>query len=1507
MVGFVNNIMGLQSERETIRIASINVDGFASKINKRVAVYNWINCHEIDIGCLQEWHKQDCIDADIDRRQFKDYGCHYIDSSTMILFKKDLNIVLLNDKLELDGFSVCWVAVYTKKYILVVGSLYHSPRREANNISWSHITKQMKQIKRRFIRKKTNQKVYFSINGDVNAKHHSWSKITNNRGVAVRSWVDATNLCIINDPENVTHRNRSTGLCDTLDLSILSNELQNTVLSWDVDTSLSYDCNYKLLENGLSDHFCIYLELDLSIAVNVPVYKRTWNIVESKYEEFRTLLKHYMDQFWIIFIGINHIKAAMDLLFNIFTMSIFLAAFLTFGFISYTNNNRYMMSFKAKKLRTQINRLKKARQKEKFRDKIKFKNIKKQLNKLHKKYRRERHININKEINNRETRINDSAIDNTKEFHKLVNQADAMVNGKSSTNIGPLKNNSGNIIASSNEEIANTLQNHFNKPLTDNSKLYTSDHIQFHNHVSQFMENYKFNHNKNNTLINKQFTIHEFMRVICSLNLNSAMSYDMIHYKLIYIGRYELITGFTALVNTAYCYHQHFPHIWRFTPITPIPKPTRSPTICKNVRPISVSPALLRIVSRGINNRLLIMKFNNELCIRIGSNAFQTNCPTEDLVLSLIENAMRHFEVQSFMEIIVMDLKSAYDSVWIDGFFYKCINYFKLDGNFIAWNYSYLNDRYNCVNYNGYSTEWHSSRKCFPQGGPEIPTFWNMFVNDYIGKNTSIEMVNHADDTNIYNSMIDGMKIHVELNHTINTRKAMIDEINNYVDWTLKWKLIVSDTKCNSISISNKGRHFIAYIYKLNGIKLKCVHHAHHTPSYCKHNKQMRYHNFELLDVNELSEDSNKSNSISNYRRDSDGTYRKIKNINYRHKFRFNVEDIDYTIMNKSTRILGIHLDPKLTFTAHINQLIKRVEVGIHKLRKIAYSKIYCLSTHAIWRLYKTVILPMIIFGICIYSSAVNFDQMEILQLKAARIALRVKKTTPRKYIYEMLDIKPIDELLKIYQIKLWNRLSRAPINSFANRIFERWKSFVFSNIKFKYTRWNNRNIVNINYFKYIKNSPISRAFKVVQSLIGTDDAFAPKIRSILKPPPFYCQSIPNNIIASFDYSKPINNSYIFYTDGSMKENPGPGGGAFYSNNFMIPSKIIPINHDTTINYCELVVFYHIFDTIIYFFSKTKCLIKNITIYTDSEFCINLFNINSYCKYYYYYRLMNGIIRLLNIIYDRFNIVIYISKVKSHSGVEGNEIVDGLAKIAANIAKISKQETLNNIIDKQYPNIIYNTNANSLNVDNSLLSNKQKQISKDSYYEKWNEWMLDPTKNGIKWNNDFNFIKMIPKNDENTFCAFKSQSKYFLEEFKFLTGEESMFINQLRTEHIFLSDYACNFFPKLYKHHGYCLECNNNHIESVKHYLLKCNKFEIQRNKLRKALRQINKRFREEIHFNITEILFPHTWQYKPNRDDHNINLILKQNLGVRIAILREVIKYVKLTKRFKDEPNEVD
>ena len=142
-------------------------------------------------------------------------------------------------------------------------------------------------------------------------------------------------------------------------------------------------------------------------------------------------------------------------------------------------------------------------------------------------------------------------------------------------------------------------------------------------------------------------------------------------------------------------------------------------------------------------------------------------------------------------------------------------------------------------------------------------------------------------------------------------------------------------------------------------------------------------------------------------------------------------------------------------------------------------------------------------------------------------------------------------------------------------------------------------------------------------------------------------------------------NSFIFYTDGSMITNPGPGGGAFWSPNFIVSVKMIPIMHDTTINYAELSALKLVFESVYNIYNKyPSCPKMNITIFTDSLFCLNLMSVSGYAVFNYYYKLMNEIFNIINKLENEYNIKTKIIKVKNHTGIEGNEIVDKIAKKA---------------------------------------------------------------------------------------------------------------------------------------------------------------------------------------------------------------------------------------------------
>ena len=90
-----------------------------------------------------------------------------------------------------------------------------------------------------------------------------------------------------------------------------------------------------------------------------------------------------------------------------------------------------------------------------------------------------------------------------------------------------------------------------------------------------------------------------------------------------------------------------------------------------------------------------------------------------------------------------------------------------------------------------------------------------------------------------------------------------------------------------------------------------------------------------------------------------------------------------------------------------------------------------------------------------------------------------------------------------------------------------------------------------------------------------------------------------------------------FWTNGSCLPNPGPGGCSYYSNNFIIESKIYVIDHDTTINYAELYGIKLVLSSICRYNeylkeSNEKIKEENINIYTDSQFLFNILNEDGY-------------------------------------------------------------------------------------------------------------------------------------------------------------------------------------------------------------------------------------------------------------------------------------------------------
>ena len=1559
-----------------INVASVNARGLTAISDKRVELSSWMIAHDTDIMCIQEYyihHEYDKIEFDMSNFINYDLVFNVNNSKTIILVKKMFKHEKIDDLFcNIVGFDLSWLAIFANKFIIIIGSLYHSPDKDYDNIDLNIINEHMEIITERF--KNEKRKLCFIINGDMNAKNHIWgSSKTDNRGLNMANWIARNGMNFLNDG-SPTYINSTTGKEDVLDLSIISMEFQKYVSRWKIHKHLSESYDF-------SDHYIMEILFNFNpIVYDIPD-RITWNFDEELINDFCKDIKinmdkwkNYYDQLWMDMNKLNQLVELFQLLFIQSCINIF-------GFKTYNSNNFQWISKKVldlidtrkqvkNKLSHLIAQLKKkqnisstAQLKENDIPKETrkyWKYLKSKINKLDKQIKEKKQKTILESTKKIEKLINKDGAKNDKLFWSISNKLT-----KTNQNIIPPQRDgkSDKIIATTMEEISIHLHNHFTAPVKRNEIDYQPRHIRFHQKVKNWMKNYQFNRKNKNSILNREYSQQEVLHVINNLNTDSAMAFDFVHFKMIKWCKMEILANLTLLFNLCFNIHQTCPNIWKYGEYIPVPKPGRPPQYAKNIRPIMVIPGFGRIISKLNCNRILTDCVKRNL-LSPRNCAFQKNKSTHDITIAMTENLYQSFQNGHFSETSFEDLKSAYDSVWIEGLLYKMVNEYKIDGNMISFIHSQSTNRLTRVTYSGTTTKWKYGQDNLPQGMPDsIALFILLYNNPNINKsknndknNYDIESIyyDEVDNKNEYhrkefnfdidfNNFADdsgldtvALPIRIKLNNKIKRdyRMAMQLAIEDLYDYTRFYQLVVSKIKCSTISFSNKIK-FNAYVYKLGNENLELIHSNQHAPLECKHNGRYQYTDGLMrLDENyeKMLKEENGCLDLSNLDKYGEMIENSLNDYPYLDFGKKHNNKNDNSIHNlpNSVRILGIHFDPKLYFNDHLNIVLNKAKYKLYKLQQLAKCKYYKFSSHTIYKLFESVIQPKLEYGLCTIANKIKMKILETFQKKAIKIALGLKKQTPSIYLHEFMYAKTMSFRLDVARIKLWNNYSRAPKSILKHHTFEKWKKYILTNggniNKCKHLK--NRQVgrdelfdLDQEKFNFVSKSPISQAYFLMDKIMPIErKIFRKRRKDVLKPCPIYENKYPSNVCIysmnkmfsnpQFDESNSIRNNVLwnFYSDGSCMPNPGPGGSAYYSNDFIIQSKIEPIDHDTTINYCEMNGIKMIYvDCLMDLnrFNQRYEQVKYINIFTDSKFVIDQLDINGYPQYQYYYDLINQMNDLANQL-NNFNIVINIVKIPSHSGITGNTIVDALAKTAATIA--------NNCKYKYDDSITYNTYCNPINVDISkdliLLKKWYKQNRKAIWIERQEQWQLE-TLDKDEYIGNMIMQRYMVNWDGGKYIV-RSFNKAMRNQLKSLSKFESEIIHKLRSECINLNGYK-HF--KYGESSGKCIYCNVE--ETVEHFILKCpgsqqkfvnyyNEYEMDYNIIRNKFKiELCKQaifFKQGKNFNIINILFPHVWQQDPIITNPKYHEIKKKNKKREIGILKSVVNFVKATKRFKKE-----
>ena len=1501
-----------------LRISSININGLVSNFYKQQFLLKWLVNNDIDILCLQEWcihHNHDNLNnfrSLFPLKQFDGYEAHVPNFETAILYKNSLHVFphpFPNDRTTEKQWRA-WISVYNDNRSLNVCSYYHSPSDSKNNTNY-FLQDDIKTIQ------STNKKFtnYENINGDFNGHNEIWDRTYSGadvRGAKDEDWLITNDLHLLNDG-SPTYCNRSTHQQSAIDLSIASSNLLPLVDSWyinyesrtinvnnrnkakhDISLLSSFDKKQHIID--FSDHYFIVINIRFHNIQQSPIQRIRFDfrLPENNIPKYHEFLQEYLPDFDKYFNIHWRDKNKLDDIIIYFQSIILLAGINSFGTkIVYHNRAHYT----SKKITHWL------RQKKYYQRKLHRKqnqgshyanNIKRIIKKLEKKINDHRNKLIDFYSFYYEKKIDDIQYKDDKTFYNLCHHQ----HKDNRHTIPPLRDNKNEIIAITIEDQAKILHNHFNRTIKENA--YLPRHQAFHQKIENIVnEQYVLDdtYARENKQLNRPIEVHEIYKVIKEAKLNTATGFDHICQQLISWGKAILVPVLKRIFNLTYIIHKTCPNVWKASNIHPIPKPGRDNSYAKNNRPISLMPLLMRIFSKILCKRFLTNCIRNNR-FKWWNNGFQPNKSCDDILIRLTEKIYQSFDTQSMTEITFMDIQSAYDTVWIPGLIYKLKENFNISGTFLIWMSGYLIHRFNRVTLNNHKTEWKITSIGLPQGDPMSPPLWCVYIDDYEIKHSSIDLNAFADDMSM-STLPSPLSVHMQI--------ELQNELDNFYDFTLFWRLIINAAKCNTITLTHK-QNYKSNVYNINKVDLDCVHAPTNAPVECTHNQ---------------------NHPLYKKGKDNNGSI-VVTNDTILIPSEWQIKSTDKHNIASSVRILGLYFDPKLNWNDTVNKIKNKFRFKLYHLKRIAYSKLFKLSPWAIWKLHLSTMRPIMEYGITIYSSSSLFSSLETFQNQCARTALRINSPVPNTLLRNLFNITPLHNRMEQMQIKQWNNISRSPKYLMKYKNFSDWKNYINNeknskltkdyNISTRLTDRSENNNLNTTRLQFTKKSPISRMYECVKNYTDNINNLLLEYElHPLKAPPNYYVDFPTNsftydIYQDFekDYKIEIQqwedenfrrvllnnnsnqfwNNILFYSDGSCDPNPGPGGYGCYcvQNQF---KKSQYIDHPTTINYCELM---GIYDILQYIQSNNEIIKENhthnISILTDSSFCVNLFNISGYTSEFYYWNIMNNCLKILNQFkHIKFNIV----KVPAHKNIIGNEIVDKLAKEASKFIKNEMNNgNSNNLIRYEKTPAIVDTSKMLKKLNE--INNKEKCDELLARMDKIEKRILDTS---VELKSDNLLLKSLFKRDSNYFEINKFASKCLLNDLRGLRSLDARIISKLRTETANLNQYLKYYVGV---GDGICKQCNSNRNETVKHYLIDCDKYTKQRIQWRRKLSKLDSFLRLPQHFDAIYLLFPHYWQIVPSRMDKNYKEKVKTNEKVRMNILETICVFVKETKRFENK-----
>ena len=249
------------------------------------------------------------------------------------------------------------------------------------------------------------------------------------------------------------------------------------------------------------------------------------------------------------------------------------------------------------------------------------------------------------------------------------------------------------------------------------------------------------------------------------------------------------------------------PDDWKTALVCPIFKKGKN---CKvsNYRPLSQTSYVCKSLEKIVRKAILGL-FSPHLS-RF-QHGFRSNRSTVSQMLECLSDWTTFLQQGCDTDVIYLDFAKAFDTVSHQKLIFKLETY-GITGNALRWISGFLSDRTQRVYIGSEVSSIIPVPSSVPQGTVLGPILFIIFIDDIVDCVPHSNIKLFADDVKLYRRIVD-----VDLDTV-----SLQFDLDSIVDWSKKWQLRLSETKCQTLNISNRKNN-VQSSYTIENHQLESV------------------------------------------------------------------------------------------------------------------------------------------------------------------------------------------------------------------------------------------------------------------------------------------------------------------------------------------------------------------------------------------------------------------------------------------------------------------------------------------------------------------------------------------------------------------------------------------------------------------------------------------------------------------------------------------------------------